>query len=117
MNQLPIYKILKADPQIAKVLSDRIYEDIAPEKTPTPYLVWSEISGTPNTSIDNLTKEDDVDYQVMIYSPNQKTASDVRTLVVNILKNLSLIDSRIGHYEAPTRLYARGFSGSWWLDR
>lgn len=117
MNQLPIYRLLKANSQIVNMLGDRIYEDVAPEKTQTPYLVWSELSGVPNTSLDNITNEDDLDYQLMIYSPNEKTAYDVRTAVVKVLKDHSLIDSRIGHYEADTRLFARGFTGSWWLNR
>ena len=117
MKQLPIYRILKADAQVFGMLGERIYEDVAPEKTPTPYLVWSDLSGTPNTSLDNITNEDDVMYQVMVYSSNQKTASDIRTAVCNVLQEHSLIDQRIGHYESNTKLFARGFSGSWWLDR
>ncbi|NHB57025.1 DUF3168 domain-containing protein [Acinetobacter sp. 194] len=117
MNQLPIYKLLKANSRIVNMLSDRIYEDVAPEKTQTPYLVWSEVSGIPNTSVDNITNEDDVDYQVTIYSPNQKTASNIRTAVADILQKHSLIDQRFGNYESDTRLFARGFSGSWWVNR
>lgn len=117
MKQLPIYATLKNNPQIAALLGDKIYEDVAPEKTPTPYLVWSDVSGVPNTSLDNITNEDDVSYQVMIYSPSQKTASNIRTVVAEILQEHSLIDQRFGNYETDTRLFARGFSGNWWLDR
>jgi len=53
----------------------------------------------------------------MVYSPNQKTALDIRAAVCNVLQEHSLIDQRIGHYESNTKLFARGFSGSWWLDR
>lgn len=117
MKQLPIYRILKADAQVFGMLGAHIYEDVAPEKTPTPYLVWSDLSGTPNTSLDNITNQDNVLYQVMVYSPNQKTALDIRTAVCNVLQEHSLIEQRIGNYELNTKLFARGFSGSWWLDR
>lgn len=117
MNQLPIYKTLKANAEIVKLLSDKIYEDIAPEGTVPPYLVWSEVSGVPNTSLDNITPEDDVDYQIIVYSPNQKTAADIRTAVSKVLQEHSFIDLRIGHYETATKLFARGFSGGWWLNR
>jgi hypothetical protein len=117
MNQLPIYKTLKAQQAIVDVLGDRIYEDIAPEGTKTPYLVWSDLSGEPNTSIDNITNEDDVSYQVMIYDPYQKVASDIRSKVSDVLTNHSYIDIRIGHYETSTKLFARGFTGNWWVNR
>lgn len=117
MKQLPIYATLKNSPPVVALLGDKIYEDIAPERTKTPYLVWSDISGVPNTSIDNITNEDDVSYQIMIYSPQQKTASDIRSAVANVLKEHSLIDARVGHYETKSKLFARGFTGDWWVDR
>ena len=117
MKQLPIKRVLSANQQILSLLGDRIYEDVAPEKTKTPYLVWSDLSGVPNTSLDNITNEDDVLYQIMVYSPYQKTASDIRTVVANLLTDHSYIDQRIGHYETATKLLARGFSGGWCLDR
>lgn len=117
MNQLPIYRTLKAQQAIVDVLGDRIYEDIAPEGTATPYLVWSDLSGEPNTSLDNITNEDDVSYQVMIYDPYQKTAYDIRILVANVLTHFSYIDGRMGHYEPKTRLFARGLTGNWWVNR
>lgn len=117
MKQLPIKRVLSANQQIVLLLGDRIYEDVAPEQTPAPYLVWSDLSGVPNTSLDNITNEDDVSYQIMVYSPYQKTAADIRTAVANVLTDHSYIDQRIGHYETATKLFARGFSGGWWVNR
>lgn len=117
MKQLPIYKILTENPQIVALLNDKVFEDIAPEKTKPPYLVWSDLTGTPNTSLDNITLEDQVLYQVVIYSAYQKQAADIRTEIAKILQEHSLIEDRFGTYEPQTRLFGRGFSGSWWLDR
>lgn len=117
MNELPISDILKADTDISEMLKGKIFEDVAPFKTTSPYLVWTDISGTPNTSIDNITNEDDVSYQLMIYSPNRQTASEIRTAVANVLSEHSLIDQRFGTYETETKLFGRGFSGNWWLNR
>lgn len=117
MKQLPIYNSLKDHPQIVLLLGERIHEDVAAHNTATPYLVWTEITGEPNTSIDNITHEDDVLYQVMIYSTSQAEALSIRSAVAEVLKEHSFIDSRIGNYEPQTKLFARGFSGSWWVGR
>lgn len=46
MKQVPIYKTLKASPEVVALLGDKIYEDLAPTGTVAPYLVWSEVTGT-----------------------------------------------------------------------
>ena len=82
MKQLPIYRILKADAQVFGMLGERIYEDVAPEKTPLPYLVWTDLSGTPNTSLDNITNEDDVPVSHFC----------------NRLSQLGIVDSALFHF-------------------
>lgn len=117
MKQLPIYKTLKDSPEVVALLGDKIYEDLAPEKTMPPYLVWSEVAGTPNNNLDCPANNDHVMYQIMVYSPHQKTASDIRTAVCNVLQEHSYILSRIGDYENDTKLFSRGFDANWWLGR
>ena len=117
MKQLPIYKTLKASPQIVVLLGDKIYEDLAPAGTVAPYLVWQEIAGTPNNNLDCPANNDHVMYQIMVYSSDSKTASDIRTAVCEVLQQHSFILSRINDYEKDTKLFARGFDANWWLDR
>jgi len=117
MKQVPIYKTLKASPEVVALLGDKIYEDLAPTGTVAPYLVWSEVTGTPNNNLDCPANNDHVMYQIMVYSPYQKTASDIRTAVCEVLQQHSFILSRISDYEKDTKLFARGFDANWWLDR
>lgn len=117
MKQLPIYSILKASPQIVVLLGDKIYEDLAPNGTKPPYLVWQEITGTPNNNLDCPANNDHVMYQIMVYSPYSKIASDIRTVVCEVLQEHSFILSRITDYEKDTKLFSRGFDANWWLDR
>lgn len=117
MKTIEMFKILQADVPVKDLLADRIFEDLAPDKTPTPYLVWQEISGTPDNHLDGGANVDHLEIQVMIYDPLQVTASSIRSEVCRVLENHGYVNDRLGHYETVTKLFARGFSISWWLCR
>lgn len=117
MKTIPMFKTLDADPVVKGLLGRRIYEDLAPTDTPTPYLVWQEISGTAENSLDCAANVDHIDFQVLIYDPYQVTAANIRTEVCRVLEKYCVVDKRLGHYESATKLYARGFQAAKWLDR
>lgn len=117
MNTVEMFKILKADAQVSGLLADRIYEDLAPEKTVTPYLVWAEVSGTPENYLDGGANVDHLEIQVMIYDPYQVVASSIRSEVCRVLEGHGYVNDRLGHCETVTKLFARGFTVSWWLNR
>lgn len=117
MKIFEVFKILKADAQVSNLLADRIYEDLAPDGTPTPYLIWIEVSGAADNNLDSGAVADHLELQFMIYDPLQVTASSIRSEVCRVLENHGYVNDRLGHHEPATKLFARGFSMSLWLNR
>ena len=117
MNIIPMYKILDADPVVRSLLANRIHEDLAPENTATPYLVWQEISGAAENSLDCGANVDHIGFQVLVYDTNQKTAAKIRSEVCRVLEKYCVVGERLGHFESATKIFARGFQASKWLDR
>lgn len=117
MNDLPIFKTLQTDLDVKALLGDRIYEELAPENTATPYAVWQEVAGTADNNLDSGAVVDHIVYQIMIYDPYQVTASKVRKAVCKVLERYSYVTARRNDYETSTKLFSRGFDANWWLNR
>lgn len=120
MSFIPIYRTLKADAAISALLdvNTRLYEDVAPIRTPLPYIVWQTISGQANNHLDCPSNLDDTQYQLMVYADNQKQAYELRDLCRKALELRSWINNpSINQYETDTKLYARGFDANWILER
>ncbi|WP_396234170.1 DUF3168 domain-containing protein [Acinetobacter baumannii] len=120
MSFLPIYRTLNADPAVKAILGTdlRVYEDLAPLDTPTPYAVWREVGGSAENSLDCPAKTDHVMYQVIVYDTNQKRAYEAREAIRKALETQSyILNPRISNYETDTKLFARGFDANWVLDR
>ena len=116
----PIYKTLNADVAVKAIFGDnlRIYEDIAPIGTSTPYAVWQEVGGNAKNSLDCPAKTDHIMYQVMVYDTNQKRAYEGRETIRKALENHSyILNPRISGYETDTKLFSRGFDANWFLAR
>ena len=59
MNILPIVSTLKASAEVTALLGSnplRVYEDIAPHKTPHPYAIWSVVTANPQNNLDAVTQ-------------------------------------------------------------
>jgi len=117
MKIIEMFKILNADAEVKRLLANRIHEDLAPEGTPTPYMVWTEVSGTPENHLDGGANVDHLEIQVLIYDSSQPVASKIRTEVCRVLENHGVVDERLGHFETATKLFARGFTVNFWLNR
>lgn len=120
MSFLPIYSILNELPEVKAILGSdlRVYEDVAPQGTTHPYMVYQEIGGPAVNHIDEPANCDHVMYQVMVYDPNPLKAHNARALVLKVLEQHSFIlNARISFFETKTKLYARGFDANWFLDR
>ena len=114
---LPIYEMLMQS-DVADLVSDRIYEDIAPNKTKEPYVVWQELSGDPVHNLDCPADIDHIMYQVMCYDANQTTAYEVRDAVRKVLEQHShILNARISGQDPITKLFVRGFDANWFLGR
>ncbi|MHC3050942.1 tail completion protein gp17 [Acinetobacter nosocomialis] len=120
MSFLPIYRTLNADSSVKAILGNdlRVYEDVAPLGTATPYAVWQDIGGPAENNLDCPAEVDHVMYQVMVYDTNQKRAYEARDAIRKSLENRSyILNPRISDYEKETKLYVRGFDANWFLDR
>ncbi|ENW95970.1 DUF3168 domain-containing protein [Acinetobacter sp. NIPH 298] len=117
MSILPIKPILKASPSVTTLLgtNPRIYEDIAPEGTEVPYIVWQELGGQANNHLDNAPANfDDVQFQVMVYDTYVGRAYEVREAVRKALESYCFIlNPRISGFDPTTKQSMRGFDANW----
>lgn len=123
MNIVPVFPTLEADPSVKALLGNsplRVYEDIAPYKTPFPYAVWSVVTGLPENNLDCAANIDHVSFQIVVYDSNSKRASDIRAAIRTSLEPHCYITSiHPNHFERinDTNVFGRGFDANWWLDR
>lgn len=120
MSFLPIYRVLNENTAVTALIdvSKKVFEDVAPDGTKPPYIVWSTISGQANNHLDCAANFDDTQYQIMVYAINVKKAYDLRDAARAALENHSwILNPSINHYEPETKLYARGFDANWILER
>lgn len=115
---LPIYKMLSESPEVTALVGDRIFEDVAPDDTKPPYVVWQELSGTPRNHLDCPAHTDHIMYQAMCYDANQTAVYQLREAVRKALEQDSyILNSRISGRDPETKLYVRGFDANWFLNR
>ena len=120
MIYLPIYKTLNANADVKTIFGDnlRIYEDIAPIGTATPYAVWQEVGGNAENNLDCPATTDHIMYQVIVYDTNRKRAYMGCDAIRKALENHSyILNPRISGYEIDTKLFSRGFDANWFLAR
>ena len=120
MNILPIAPILLQHPEVSAVFADRIYEDIAPNKTPYPYAVWSNIGGQPDNNLADLPVIDQISFQLVVYDIQATRASEYRKMIAEVLESHCYITGthpNYHHRKGDTDIFGRGFDGSWWIDR
>ncbi|MDO6646190.1 DUF3168 domain-containing protein [Acinetobacter guillouiae] len=120
MNILPIFKTLQASPDVVALVNNRIYEDIAPNGTKFPYVIWSLVGGVPNHNLDCPPKIDHLTYQLVVYDIERARASEIRKAISVVLDPLCTITNlHPNHVErvADTNIFGRGFDANWWFDR
>lgn len=120
MNILPIFEILQKNAGVTAALADRIYEDIAPDKTPYPYAVWSSIGGSPDNTLADAPVIDQVSFQLVVYDIQATRASGYRKMIAEVLESHCYITGTNPNYhqrKGDTDIFGRGFDGSWWMDR
>ena len=123
MNILPIVPTLKANPSITALLGTsplKVYEDIAPHKTPFPYAIWSVVTANPENNLDCAADIDHVSFQIVVYHSNQERAAEIRAAIRTALEPYCYVTSiHPNHFEriADTNIFGRGFDANWFLDR
>ena len=123
MNILPVVPTLKLASAVTALLGTnplRVFEDIAPHKTPYPYAIWSVVTANPENHLDCPANTDHVSFQIVVYDTEQKRASDIRAAIRMALEPHCYITSfHPNHFEriADTNIFGRGFDANWFLDR
>lgn len=120
MSFLPIYRLLNQSSDIAQLINveSRVFEDVAPDGTAQPYVVWQALSGDAENFLDAPANNDRIMYQVKVYATDQKTAYQLRDSIRAVLEQHSwILNPSINDFETDTKLYVRGFDAEWILQR
>lgn len=120
MNILPIFSVLQQSAEVVSALGSRIYEDIAPDKTPYPFAVWSSVGGVPDNQLADQPQIDHKSFQIVVYDDQATRASNIRKLIAEVLGLHCYVMGELpNHHEriADTDVFGRGFDANWWLDR
>ena len=123
MNILPVVPTLKLASAVTALLGTnplRVFEDIAPHKTPYPYAVWSVVTANPENNLDCPANTDHVSFQIVVYDTQQKRASEIRAAIRKALEpHCYVTNIHPNHFEriADTNIFGRGFDANWFLDR
>lgn len=120
MSFLPVHRTLKENLPLAALINvnDRVFEDVAPQGTSAPYIVWQTISGQANNHLDAPASFDDVQFQIIVYATHVKRAYEIREAIRTALEpQVWIMNPQINNYETDTKLYARGFDANWIVAR
>lgn len=120
MSFLPIYRTLKADINLAALIDveSKAFEDVAPQGTAPPYIVWQTISAQANNHLDEPANFDDTQYQLMVYATNARKAYEIRDAARAALEQHSwVLNPSISQHDSKAKLYGRGFDANWILAR
>ena len=123
MNILPVVPTLKLASAVTALLGTnplRVFEDIAPHKTPRPYAVWSVVTANPENHLDCPANTDHVSFQIVVYDTNPGEASKIRKAIRESLEHHCYVTGiHPNHFEriADTNIFGRGFDANWFLDR
>ena len=121
----PIFKLLNASDEVKAFLKSdnklRAYEfGLAPDAPQKPYLVWQDISGTPQNHLDCPANTDHITIQIDIYTLEPLQLRTIREAVRKALEldnACTVTDLRGNEREPITKLYRTGFDSNWFVDR
>ncbi len=122
MSYIPIFEILASTKAVTDLIDveTQVFEDVAPVKTPQPYVVWQALGGTANENLDCPANSDDVMYQVMVYAVDRGLAYKIRDVVRRAIEqdnHTRILNPSVNDFDFQTKLYVRGFDATWVLWR
>ena len=121
----PIFELLNASDEVKAFLKSgnvlRVYEfGLAPDDPVKPYLVWQDISGTPQNHLDCPANTDHITIQIDIYTTDPAQLSLIKEAVRKALEfdnSCTVTSLRGNERESNTKLYRTGFDSNWFVDR
>lgn len=120
MSFLPIYRLLNNDADLNTriSISQKLHEDVAPQGTKPPFIVWQTLTGQALNDLDSPANFDSLQFQVMVYSSNTKEAYEIRDLVRKALEKRSwILNPALSNYDAGSKIHGKGFDANWILER
>lgn len=88
-----IYSVLSADADIIALVGDRIYPVRAPQRTPQPYIVFTQVSGNASNHVSAQSNEREARIQVDIFARRYAIGDELRDSVISALQARSEIMS------------------------
>lgn len=122
----PVYELLMADAVTVAIVSDRVYEDVAPQETQAvdsatgrePYVVWQTIGGGMQNYLSERPGIDNARVQLDCYA---ETKTVVRNLAVAVRDAIELHAHQIGQprteYIHAVKLFRVSMDFSFWVNR
>lgn len=120
MSFLPIYRLLNDDTSLkTKIdISQKLYEDVAPQGTKPPFIVWQTLTGQAMNDLDSPANFDSIQFQVMVYSSNTREAYELRDLVRKALEARTwILNPALSNYDTATKIHGKGFDANYILER
>lgn len=104
--------LLKADAAVTAICGVRIFPELAPDKTVTPFVIWQEISTIAEESHGESDQLDATDVQFSCYASDKLTSLNLRTAVraaltaTGAFEGIKVIQPVLRSFpESPVRLY------------
>ncbi|MBU3845557.1 MAG: DUF3168 domain-containing protein [Candidatus Acinetobacter avistercoris] len=124
----PIFELLYASEELKPYLQTtipflelRAYEfGLAEDEPKRPYLVWQDITGTPQNHIDCPAVTDHITIQIDIYADTPDVLFAIKNAARRALEidnSCTVTDLRGNSREPDTKLYQTGFDCNWFVDR
>ncbi|OTG85820.1 hypothetical protein B9T31_09495 [Acinetobacter sp. ANC 4558] len=121
----PIYELLDASEDVKSFLESggvlRAYEfGLASDSPKKPYLVWQDISGTPQNNLDCPALVDHISIQFDVYAETPDDLLQIKNAVRRALEkdnSCTITGLRGNSRESDTKLYRTGFDTNWFVDR
>lgn len=116
----PVFEKLNASQALKSQLGNtlRVFYAVAPEPTPSPYVVWQTIGGEALEHLDTSANVDDVQLQVMVWDTDPKRGDQIRDAVRVLLEShCNIGNSHLSNYDPDTKLHGFGFDAAWLLHR
>lgn len=123
MSEVPLYNVLKVVAPVTALLGShpklRVYAyGKAPQGVQRPYLVWQDITGSPENNLSQLPDYDYYSIQIDIYAKTDLSCDAVKRAVRDAIEPLMHITSWYGDdRDDKTDDYRTTFAVDWFVQR
>lgn len=113
MNQRDLYRLLNA------AMPGLVFEGLAPEGTPEPYVVYALIIDNPTNTLNGSSDLEQASWRVDSYAKSRqaaRTVMDTVTAIINACNGDPIVSNRQDFYEQDTRIHRVSLVVSTWYE-